>query len=232
MKCELCGKENKENALFCAECGKALKDHPIDLDLTEINVPAASRKAHIVKVSAKKTENASAAQQQPSAAEEKPAEAPADIAAEKTVLFSQAAAAEQEAPATEQKAPATEQPEMPAVEQQDTPVSTPEEPEVPEGELIELTPAFGQSTAPAAKDPREEPMRIGNWIVVFILSMIPVVGTVMLFVWAFSSRTNKSKKSYAQAALIFSAILLVLSVAATFAYAALFHVNLSDMLPH
>ena len=57
MKCEVCGCENKENALFCTKCGKALKEEPIALDLQEIKVPAASRKARIVKVNTKKSAN-------------------------------------------------------------------------------------------------------------------------------------------------------------------------------
>lgn len=52
MKCNNCGKENNDDALFCSECGRALIDKPIDLDLKQITTPASARQAHIVKVSA------------------------------------------------------------------------------------------------------------------------------------------------------------------------------------
>ncbi|MEJ6675539.1 MAG: hypothetical protein QNK88_08570, partial [Polaribacter sp.] len=43
-----------------------------------------------------------------------------------------------------------------------------------------------------------------------IVTAIPLVGFIMLFVWAFSSGTNLSKKNWAKAALIFYAIIMVL----------------------
>lgn len=49
-----------------------------------------------------------------------------------------------------------------------------------------------------------------NWLGSMILPFIPVVGfliyIVMLFVWAFSSETPKSKKSWARASLVVGAI--------------------------
>ena len=194
MKCEVCGKENNDSALFCASCGKALKDTPIRLDLNELNIPAADRKAHIVKVSAKK-----------SAAVSKPGEAPA-----------------QEKPSRE--APAKEASE-------ETPAAEPAAQDSGETPLIDLS----SSEAVVATDTPAEPtaaapMRIKNWIAVFILSAIPVVNLIMLLIWAISSKTNPSKRSYAQAMLIFSVILAVLGVAAVFAAAAVFHLDYKDVL--
>ena len=34
------------------------------------------------------------------------------------------------------------------------------------------------------------PISIGNWIISLILTMIPIVNIIMLFVWAFSNGTN------------------------------------------
>jgi|TARA_B110000908_G_scaffold132402_1_gene155872 hypothetical protein len=53
-------------------------------------------------------------------------------------------------------------------------------------------------------------MSVGDWIITMIVTAIPLVGFIMLFVWAFSSGTNLSKKNWAKAALIFYAIIMVL----------------------
>ena len=37
------------------------------------------------------------------------------------------------------------------------------------------------------------PISIGNWIISLILTMIPIVNIIMLFVWAFSNGTNPTK---------------------------------------
>ncbi|HEY3902089.1 MAG TPA: hypothetical protein VGM54_25985 [Chthoniobacter sp.] len=46
------------------------------------------------------------------------------------------------------------------------------------------------------------PLTIGDWIITKIVLAIPLVGIVMLFVWAFSSDTHPSKKTFCQSALI------------------------------
>ena len=53
------------------------------------------------------------------------------------------------------------------------------------------------------------PMSIGDWIVTWILMAIPIVNFVLLLVWAFSTNTQPSKKSWAQASLIFLLIIIV-----------------------
>jgi hypothetical protein len=53
-------------------------------------------------------------------------------------------------------------------------------------------------------------MSVGDWIITMIVTAIPIVGFIMLFVWAFSSGTNLSKQNWAKAALIFYAIIIVL----------------------
>lgn len=53
-------------------------------------------------------------------------------------------------------------------------------------------------------------MSVGDWIITMIVTAIPFVGFIMLFVWAFGSESNLSKQNWAKAALIFYAILIVL----------------------
>jgi ABC-type Na+ efflux pump permease subunit len=57
-----------------------------------------------------------------------------------------------------------------------------------------------------------KPMTIGDWLITFLIQAIPLVGFVMLFVWAFGDGTHPSKKSWAQASLIFALIILVLVI--------------------
>lgn len=49
-------------------------------------------------------------------------------------------------------------------------------------------------------------MTIGDWFVTMLVTAIPLVGLIMLFVWAFSSDTNANKANWAKAALIWAAI--------------------------
>ena len=51
---------------------------------------------------------------------------------------------------------------------------------------------------------------VGNWLITFIIMVIPLVNLIMLFVWGFGSSTHPSKKTWAQAALIFYAIVFVI----------------------
>ena len=57
-----------------------------------------------------------------------------------------------------------------------------------------------------------QPISIGNWLVSLLLLAIPIVGIVMLFVWAFSSGTNPSKSNWAKANLIFAAIAFLIFI--------------------
>lgn len=209
MKCDVCGCENKENALFCAGCGKAFKNDPITLDLQEIKVPASSRKAHIVKVSTKK----SAADTQSAQSEEKKEE--------NVVLFNPEKAAikkaEQEAQSAQEKAKAEQEEES----SEFIPLQT-----IPENNAENEA----EQAQTAADDSTTAPMKIKNWIPVFILSAIPVVNLIMLFVWSFSSRTNKSKQSFARLCLICTLILVVLAVIAAIVMQTVFHVNFSTLL--
>lgn len=56
------------------------------------------------------------------------------------------------------------------------------------------------------------PLSIGNYIVMMIVGSIPVVGLIMMLVWAFSRNTNKNRQNYARALLIMMLIALVLGI--------------------
>jgi len=47
-----------------------------------------------------------------------------------------------------------------------------------------------------------------EWVLTYLIAAIPVVGLVMLFVWAFGSETNLNKANWAKAGLIWAAIII------------------------
>lgn len=49
-------------------------------------------------------------------------------------------------------------------------------------------------------------MSIKEWLIVIIIASIPLIGIIMLFIWAFSDDTNVNKANWAKANLIFYAI--------------------------
>lgn len=55
-------------------------------------------------------------------------------------------------------------------------------------------------------------VKTGDWVVTFLITAIPLVGFIMLFVWAFSGSTNPSKANWAKAALIWLVIIIAIWV--------------------
>lgn len=55
-------------------------------------------------------------------------------------------------------------------------------------------------------------MSVQDWVITFLIMAIPLVGFVMLFVWAFGSDTNQNKANFAKGALIWMAIVVVLYI--------------------
>lgn len=62
-----------------------------------------------------------------------------------------------------------------------------------------------------AMDPNKSVMSMGEWIITIIVSMIPCVGIIMMFVWAFGNG-NENRKNYCRANLIMTAIGVVLMI--------------------
>jgi len=56
------------------------------------------------------------------------------------------------------------------------------------------------------------PVKVGEWFWTLLIASIPLVGLIMLFVWAFSKAENPSKASWAQAMLLWMLIGFVLAV--------------------
>lgn len=56
------------------------------------------------------------------------------------------------------------------------------------------------------------PVSVREWIITFLLMIIPFVNIILLFVWAFSSDTNPSKANFAKAYLIWILIGIALGI--------------------
>lgn len=54
-------------------------------------------------------------------------------------------------------------------------------------------------------------MSTKDWMITMLITIIPLVGFVMMFVWAFGSNENPNKSNWAKAALIWTAIGMVLA---------------------
>lgn len=49
-------------------------------------------------------------------------------------------------------------------------------------------------------------MSMKDWVITLLISYIPLVGLIMLFIWAFDSTTNLNKKNWAKASLLWMLI--------------------------
>lgn len=72
-----------------------------------------------------------------------------------------------------------------------------------------------QETAPV--------MSMKDWVITLLITLIPMVGFIMLFVWGFSDSANPNKKNWARAALI-------MLVASTVLYMIIFGLIFGSMM--
>lgn len=54
---------------------------------------------------------------------------------------------------------------------------------------------------------------VGSWLGTMFVTVLPIVGIVMLFVWAFGSNSNPNRSNWAKAALVLTLISVVVWVA-------------------
>lgn len=54
------------------------------------------------------------------------------------------------------------------------------------------------------------PMTMGDWMLTLLAAMIPCVGIVLYFVWAFSKTTNVNRRNFCRAQLIMIGVVLVI----------------------
>lgn len=64
----------------------------------------------------------------------------------------------------------------------------------------------------------EEPMTLGEWVVtLLLLTFVPCVNIILLFIWAFSDKEKKSKSNFCKATLIIMGISIVIYLIAMIA---------------
>ena len=68
------------------------------------------------------------------------------------------------------------------------------------------------SSAPVESVQKTPVISINDWLVTILITIIPIVNIIMLFVWAFSKNENPSKANWAKANLIWAAISVVLMI--------------------
>lgn len=75
-------------------------------------------------------------------------------------------------------------------------------------------PQYQQPIYQQPYDPTTEVMSIGSYILMFILSAIPVVNIICWIVWLVSPNTNKNKKNFILAQIIMVAVAYVAVIVA------------------
>lgn len=60
--------------------------------------------------------------------------------------------------------------------------------------------------------PVNYPVSVGDWFLTILITAIPIVGIVMLFVWAFGGGVNVNKANWAKASLLWALIWGILAI--------------------
>lgn len=61
-------------------------------------------------------------------------------------------------------------------------------------------------------DNRESIMSVKDWLITWLLLMIPFANIAFLFIWAFGSTGNLNRKNFAKSYLILMCIMIVLQI--------------------
>jgi hypothetical protein len=69
--------------------------------------------------------------------------------------------------------------------------------------------------------PSSEPLSVKEWFVTLFITYIPLVGMIMMLVWAFDSGTNINKKNFAKASLIWMLVWIAIAIVVLVAFAGL-----------
>ena len=64
----------------------------------------------------------------------------------------------------------------------------------------------------ARKPEKIEPLPVWKFIGMFILTVIPIIGFIMILVWSFAGSFNRNTRNYARAVFILGLISFILSV--------------------
>ena len=68
----------------------------------------------------------------------------------------------------------------------------------------------------------QKPMSVKDWLITLLLMAIPVVGIVLLFVYAFGNNENVNKQNWAKAQLIMIGVVLALVIFCLLVFGSIF----------
>jgi len=71
---------------------------------------------------------------------------------------------------------------------------------------------YPPSRGPETQSGDNSVMSVGQWVVTYLIMVIPCVGLIMTLVWAFSDSGNRNRRNYCRAYLIIVAIIVVLVI--------------------
>lgn len=60
--------------------------------------------------------------------------------------------------------------------------------------------------------PTQSDTSVGQWMLTLFLAALPVIGIIMMFVWAFGSNASPAKANWAKATLLWAAISIGISI--------------------
>jgi uncharacterized membrane-anchored protein len=79
------------------------------------------------------------------------------------------------------------------------------------------------------QDQNQKPMSVKEWVITLLIMAIPLVGFIMLFVYAFGSNENINKQNWAKAQLLVAAIVLGFVLLLFMIFGAFFASNFAGM---
>ena len=201
MFCHQCGKELEENSEFCTKCG------------AKTEKPSGQSAVTMAEMQASQEEPDNMSQ---SAPQPVPIPVPVPhVAPPSTPVAPQPIPAPQPTPVptptpTPQQAP------------QPTPQPTPQPMPTPQANNMNQQPHYN-AVGVDLNDKNNQPMTVLGWLGTFLVMLIPLVNIIMVFVWAFGSNGNRSRKTFFQAYLIIFIVLVILSIVFGSAIALLFN---------
>ena len=183
MFCHQCGKELEENSEFCTKCGSKT-EKPI------VN-PTGNPAVTIAEMQASQEETDNMSQSAPQ---------PIPIPVPVPVTQSQP-----------QPTPVPQPTPQPIPQPTPQPVPQPTPVPTPQTSNMNQQPHYN-AVGVDLNDKNNQPMTVLGWLGTFLVMLIPLVNIVMVFVWAFGSNGNRSRKTFFQAYLIIFVVLIILSI--------------------
>ena len=86
-----------------------------------------------------------------------------------------------------------------------------------------------EQQVPFAQQQDTSPMSMKDWFITLLISYIPLVGLIMLIIWAFDSNTNVNKKNWAKASLIWMLVGIGIAIIILVIFMSVFMGALSSM---